>query len=370
VNAAARDDDDRLTGDEEIEQLREAIAASRERVGSHEREERDLLELMEQIDRGLDRLREEVARAEQRATDAEAALRDADDRLRVVRKRLEGTRREMSHRAVALYKGGGAGPLRMLFASVDVQELLSKAAALRRLLRYDADLIARYQKENAALLDVEAETARALAGRDEARERFEKRSLVLESERQEKRALLVAVRGDRSHERALLIELERAARALEETLVGMGDEPERSLTTMDGAGFERRRGRLAPPVPGRIEQRFGRVVDEDYQTAIFRSGVEISAGAGDSVRAVARGQVRFAGWFRGYGKIVILDHGDGYFTVSGHLSDIYVEVGESIGEGDTLGTVGETGSLSGPSLYFEVRQGGSPLDPADWLAKS
>jgi septal ring factor EnvC (AmiA/AmiB activator) len=349
VNAAARDDDDRLTGDEEIEQLREAIAASRERVGSHEREERDLLELMEQIDRGLDRLREEVARAEQRATDAEAALRDADDRLRVVRKRLEGTRREMSHRAVALYKGGGAGPLRMLFASVDVQELLSKAAAL---------------------LDVEAETARALAGRDEARERFEKRSLVLESERQEKRALLVAVRGDRSHERALLIELERAARALEETLVGMGDEPERSLTTMDGAGFQRRRGRLAPPVPGRIEQRFGRVVDEDYQTAIFRSGVEISAGAGDSVRAVARGQVRFAGWFRGYGKIVILDHGDGYFTVSGHLSDIYVEVGESIGEGDTLGTVGETGSLSGPSLYFEVRQGGSPLDPADWLAKS
>ena len=81
------------------------------------------------------------------------------------------------------------------------------------------------------------------------------------------------------------------------------------------------------------------------------------------------GEVRYAGWFRGYGKIVILDHGDGYFTVSGHLADIYVEVGDWVNLRDTLGTVGETGSLSGPSLYFEVREGGDPLDPVEWLAK-
>ena len=87
------------------------------------------------------------------------------------------------------------------------------------------------------------------------------------------------------------------------------------------------------------------------------------------MRAVAPGRVRFAGWFRGYGKIVILDHGSGYFTVSGQLSQIRVQVGHQLKSGQVLGTVGETGSLEGPGLYFEVRRGGAPLDPAEWLAK-
>ena len=86
------------------------------------------------------------------------------------------------------------------------------------------------------------------------------------------------------------------------------------------------------------------------------------------MRAVARGQVRYAGWFRGYGKIVIVDHGGGYFTVSGHLADVFVAVGELLDAGDTLGSVGDTGSLEGPGLYFEVRAGAESLDPAEWLS--
>ncbi len=85
------------------------------------------------------------------------------------------------------------------------------------------------------------------------------------------------------------------------------------------------------------------------------------------MRAVAPGVVRFAGWFRGYGKLVILDQGDQYFSVMGHLQEIFVAVGDSVREGDTLGSAGDTGSLSGPSLYFELRHGSDPLDPGKWL---
>jgi septal ring factor EnvC (AmiA/AmiB activator) len=77
--------------------------------------------------------------------------------------------------------------------------------------------------------------------------------------------------------------------------------------------------------------------------------------------------VRFAGWFRGYGKLVILDHGDEYFTLSGHLADIRVEVGDEVESRGVIGTVGDTGSLSGPRLYFEVRHGREPQDPRKWL---
>jgi len=85
------------------------------------------------------------------------------------------------------------------------------------------------------------------------------------------------------------------------------------------------------------------------------------------VYAVAAGEVRFADWFRGYGKLVILDHGEDYFTVTGHLDAIEVEVGDQVRGGDRIAVAGETGSLSGPRLYFEIRKGSGALDPADWL---
>jgi septal ring factor EnvC (AmiA/AmiB activator) len=110
------------------------------------------------------------------------------------------------------------------------------------------------------------------------------------------------------------------------------------------------------------------VVDADFGTQTFRSGVIFDAPLGTPVLAVAPGVVRFAGWFRGYGQLVILDHGDRYFTVSGHLGELEVEVGDAVAAGQAIGSVGETGSLAGAKLYFEIRQGSEPLDPGDWLA--
>jgi len=365
--AFARADDAPLRSDAEIDALRSEIARTRERVVAHEQEERDILQLLERIDRGLDALREGVRRSERRAAQAQEDFAAVEERLAEVKQSLAATRRAMSKRAVALYKTGDIGPLRVLFASVDLQQVLSKMWTLERLLRYDASLVDRFSREHARLVAIEEEAARTLAARDEARARLALRSAALEQERSLRRSLLARVRDDRSHERSLLVELERAARALEETLSRLGDA-EVPRAELDGSQFAALRGRLDHPVEGRVRSRFGRVVDDEYQTETFNNGMEIAAVAGESVRAVARGQVRFAGWFRGYGKIVIVDHGGGYFTVSGHLADIFVGVGDVVDAGDTLGSVGDTGSLRGSGLYFEVRSGSEPLDPAHWLA--
>jgi len=354
--------------DAEIEALRREIEASRERVVAHEREERNLLQLLEEIDRGVETLRREVRLSERRASEAQAALADVEQRLVAVREQLAGTRRAMAKRAVALYKTGEVGPLRVLFASVDLKQMMSKMWTLERLIRYDNGLVTRFEREQQHLLVIEDEAALAIVARDEARARFASRTAMLDQERAARRAVLAEVRGNRSQERALLIELERAARALEETLASLAGS-DLPAAALDGSRFASRRGQLARPAKGAIRGRFGKVLDDEYLTETFRNGIEIAASPGDSVRAVARGQVRFAGWFRGYGKIVIVDHGGGYFTVSGHLADIFVGVGDVVDEGDTLGSVGDTGSLRGAGLYFELRSGGQPLDPADWLAK-
>ncbi|HET9554652.1 MAG TPA: peptidoglycan DD-metalloendopeptidase family protein, partial [Anaeromyxobacteraceae bacterium] len=135
-----------------------------------------------------------------------------------------------------------------------------------------------------------------------------------------------------------------------------------------GSGFAARKGRLAPPADGPVAVGFGKVVNPKFNTVTVQNGVDIEAPMGAPVHAVAPGRVVHAGWFKGYGNLVIVDHGDGYHTLVAHLAAMRTAMGEEVEAGTVLGTVGDSGSLKGPYLYFELREKGRPVDPRPWLA--
>jgi murein DD-endopeptidase MepM/ murein hydrolase activator NlpD len=112
---------------------------------------------------------------------------------------------------------------------------------------------------------------------------------------------------------------------------------------------------------------FGAQVHPRFGTRTFKSGVDIEASDGTDVRAVYAGHVVYSGWFKGYGNLVILDHGHEYFTLYAHLTDVAVKEGDDVRQGQRLAGVGDSGSLAGPRLYFEVRYQGKPQDPEQWL---
>ena len=112
---------------------------------------------------------------------------------------------------------------------------------------------------------------------------------------------------------------------------------------------------------------YGAQVNPRFGTKTFRNGIDIDAAEGTGITAVAAGQVLYTGWFRGYGNLIIVDHGGEYYTLYAHASNIRVAEGDEVKQGQAIGTVGDTGSLQGPRLYFEVRHGGRPQDPAQWL---
>jgi murein DD-endopeptidase MepM/ murein hydrolase activator NlpD len=128
---------------------------------------------------------------------------------------------------------------------------------------------------------------------------------------------------------------------------------------MPGAGFASARGRLLFPVVGRADLR------PAHREGTDGPGLEVHAAAGSVVRAVFAGRVAFADRYGPYGRIVILDHGDHYYTVSGDLDEIDVKTGQDVGAGERIGTVGDDGQ--GPMLYFEVRHGSQTVAPASWL---
>ena len=109
------------------------------------------------------------------------------------------------------------------------------------------------------------------------------------------------------------------------------------------------------------------MVDPRFRTVTVQKGVDIAARRGEEVLAVAPGRVVHAGWFKGYGNLVIVDHGEGFHTLVAHLASMTAAAGEDVEAGATLGTVGDTGSLKGAYLYFEIREHGKPLDPKAWL---
>ena len=126
-------------------------------------------------------------------------------------------------------------------------------------------------------------------------------------------------------------------------------------------------GLLDWPAAGSVRAGFGTVVHPRFKTEVPHPGWDIDAREGAPIRAVFDGAVIYAAWLHGYGLTAILDHGEGLLSVYAHAAVLIVEEGERVHRGQSLGRVGETGSLRGPYLYFELRQDGRPIDPATWL---
>lgn len=356
------------TPSQDLERLRAAIQESRDRVASYEREERGLLEALDAIETSAALLERDVVRARSRAREARKELQESERKAAGVAEELADLERAMSKRAVALYRAGELGAVPLLFSAGDLRDFLSRVQTLRRLLRHDASLLAVYRETKTAL-EAAREAARLAAEQSQQAQRMlDQRSAELRREREAKRRLARQLRGSRARERRALAELETAASALEEAVATLPEQELESPAGSPRVAFDSLRGALEPPVAGgSVSKDFGRVVDSEFLTETFRKGVEFDVPTGTPVRAVADGRVRFAGRFRGYGNTVILDHGDQYFTVSAHLSELRVGVGDWVDAGAEIGRSGESGSLTGPQLYFEVRRGGTALDPREWL---
>jgi murein DD-endopeptidase MepM/ murein hydrolase activator NlpD len=124
------------------------------------------------------------------------------------------------------------------------------------------------------------------------------------------------------------------------------------------------------PLEGRLMSGFGTRTDPFSGEGAYHTGVDLSAHVGTAVRATGDGVVHFASWSSGYGKLVVIDHGNGIETYYGHLSEFAVIAGQEIRRGDTIGRSGSTGRSTGAHLHYEIRMGGNPVNPYKYLSHS
>jgi septal ring factor EnvC (AmiA/AmiB activator) len=352
-------------------QLREA----RERAAEARKREMSLLAELEQIERRLVGKQREVRQLDERIGRGEAEIRALRGEIGGLERQRLAQEQALARRLRTIYKlqaQGGALPV--ILARDDP---LARAATVRHLSR-TAALDARLIQEYRIVLDrLGDKRAREEVRQDDlASLRAEARRGELEVDRDatKRRTLLTKVRDERVYHDRMVGELTEAARRLEAFIHDLqarqrrlAKVPPKGGVEPPAAGFGTLRGRLPWPTDGRVVTPFGAQVHPRFGTRTFKNGVDIEAVEGTDVTAVYAGHVVYTGWFKGYGNLIILDHGYEYYTLYAHVGEMLVKEGDDVRQGQRIGTVGDTGSLSGARLYFEVRYQGKPLDPQEWL---
>ncbi len=133
--------------------------------------------------------------------------------------------------------------------------------------------------------------------------------------------------------------------------------------------FQKMKGRLIWPYGGEILLKYGKIYNNKHNTYYFHNGIDIQAPSGSPVKSVYYGQVVFDGWYKGYGNLIIIDHRRGYYTLYAHLDKILVKKGNMVEEGTLIGLSGDTGSIKGALLYFEIRRYNNTYNPREWLSR-
>jgi septal ring factor EnvC (AmiA/AmiB activator) len=347
----------------QLEDLRTRLSALQDELnetrGRREAAREEVRELERRIGRLLAESRTTAARQKSLAANLEQLRREAGAR--------ERERAEQANRIAAELRAAYA------FAREDRLKLAlnqNDPARLARLLTYHRYVqAARVERIRAAETRLERIAQLEAEIRDRSRELAElraaqsERRTSLEQARGGRARLLASLNrevGDRAREIERLkldrARLERLLAELRPMLPAM-PPPEK------GARFSALEGRLRLPVRGHIEARF----NQPKNAGELRwRGVFLAAREGEEVHAVARGRVVYADWLRGFGLLLILDHGDGYMTLYGHNQGLYRHVGDWVEAGEVLGLVGSTGDAPQPGLYFELRHHGEPRDPLRW----
>ena len=371
-----RKDDPIQAEQRKLRQTEQQLRDEKRKAAEARARETSVLAELEQVEQRLSDKHKEITRLDTRITRTLGEVTGLRGEIQQLQKQRAGQELALSRRLRAMYKVHAQGGALPLLLSGD--DPVARAVAVRHLTSLaalDARLIQEYRGTSDRLDDRRR--------REEARQR-ELADLKSDAQREQidadrdaakRRSLLAKVRDERTYHERMVGELTEATRRLEAFISDLQAKqrrlarvpPPKGAVVPPGMGFGTLRGRLPWPTEGRIIAAFGAQVHPRFGTRTFRNGVDIEANEGKDVAAVFGGHVVYTGWFKGYGNLIILDHDNEYYTLYAHMAEIGVKEGDDVRQGQRIGTVGDTGSLDGPRLYFEVRYQGKPQDPEQWL---
>lgn len=284
--------------------------------------------------------------------------------LRETQKNKDRITHHLQERLHAFYLMGKTGVLNVTFSTRTLPELMLFNDSFQRLLAYDKALVEHYREAIAQLLLAKEGHEQESALLDEYIKDAREEKIALDTTRKEKAHLLHRVKSEKVLYEQALKEMKTAESDLHQSLTEMQEKKTYLLQ-----GFVTKKGKMHPPVAGHVVSMFGSPVGDKKNPAATALGVTIDAEDGAPLQTIFAGKVVFAGYRRGYGNMVIIDHGMDYYSITSRMEKISVKEGDIIDEGAVIGKAGDIATLFEKGLYFEIRHGTEPVDPLDWISK-
>ena len=375
AEAAAQDYESEIEAQKrKLQSLKKQAEDTWKQARAFANQEKGVLSQLSQAEQALEASRRYLKGLNEREALLMADIRQTEGRLHKTHQTLEARREALRVRLRRSYMYGRSRPAEVLLSAESFPEVMQKSAFLSRVIQQDSELVAQVQKSENMVKDQLQELKRKqkeidVLQADKAKEKDKHEQLKGSRERQ-----LSQVRDQRRHNERAAKELERAAKEMEGVIAELerlrraaGSANSAALAELDRKDFSKNRGRLPWPLSGPVTQDFGKHTHPKYGTVTINNGIDIKAPAGTAVSAVGDGVVEVVRWIGGYGQTIILNHGNSYYTIYAHLSAVHVTKGAVVTPGQVIGSVGDTGSLKGVGLHFELRSGSEALDPRRWL---
>jgi len=347
---------------QELEKTRQQLKEVQERLKSLEEEEKGVLSRIDVIEQKVFLTQKLIKELRKVSNSTENEITVIRGTIQNTEKKIEKRTKDLESRLVSLYKYGRLFPLEVILSARSMPDVYKRMVYLRFIARDDQSVM----EELGGLRDNLIQQRKKLNGQlDELarlREERERERKSLNSSLDLETKLLNKVRTTKEEKRNAELELRESAAKLEKLIAEL-ERKRREQKLAEGINvIEVNKGNLAWPYRGKVIAYFGSQIHPKYKTRTRNTGIDIECPKGAIISAIEAGRVVYADRFMGYGNLVIIDHGNGYYSLYSNLSDMYVSVGSSAVPGQQIAKVNE-------NLHFELRKEGQPVDPLQWLKR-
>jgi septal ring factor EnvC (AmiA/AmiB activator) len=369
-----------------IRKLQEGIIDHKIKILGAKKKERTLLGELEKIEKDLLVQKNMIATLQSKSEKQELLLSDKQEYLQQVLAEKRAHQVHVKNRLAAYYRMGSVGLMNVVFSSESLPQFLDFKEYFGNMVQHDHTIIQKYlvqlKESNRAREEHAREKLRLMKLAGEVRESENQLTRI----REEKNYLLKQVNTEQHLYEQAVLEIEEAAADLAATLRRIQTaaepqpvvlQPSRKVETEEAKlqqeqpdaleGFPAQKGLLSPPVPGTVIISFRQKVKGKFDVSSIADGIDIRVENGVEIKSVFDGKIIHSGYLRGYGNLIIIDHGHQYFSLISRAAEYYKKEGTRVATGEIIGTTGEGDPLYGEGLHFEIRKGANPEDPMLWL---
>ncbi|MBU0729258.1 MAG: peptidoglycan DD-metalloendopeptidase family protein [Proteobacteria bacterium] len=369
-----------LNQQKKVYRLNKGIQDHKSRIRDSRSEEINFLTELERLDANLKEEREKLAKYKKELDEQEKLIKIKQEELVEILTEKETIQTHVEKRLTAYYQLGSIGVMNVVFSSAKLPDLLTFNEYFRHLMLYDQEVIASYREKIKSLSETRDTLQEGIKQLMAVIKQIKQQEMQLAETRQERMVLLTRINTEKKLYQQALLEMEEASVNLTSTIDNLKKQAsteKQKLQTLSelpkkrppgpSHGFGAQKGRLDPPIPGTVTTYFGRNKKGKFGITTYANGIDIKSEAGNEITSIYSGKVVYAGHLRGYGNLMIIDHGQQYYSLTSRAAQFFKKENEHVATGEVIGIMGDQGGLLGEGLHFEIRHGSKPENPLHWV---